>query len=58
MSEAAQRFFAGESESWASKEPALMFLAAFLALAFTGPGRISIDTLVARYWRNRKAAAA
>lgn len=55
MSEAAQAFFAGESESWASKEPALMFLAGFLALALTGPGLLSIDALIARFWQNRSA---
>ncbi len=53
MSEAATRFFAGESESWASKEPALIFLAAFLALALTGPGFFSLDNLIISTWRAR-----
>lgn len=57
MGEAAQRFFAKESESWASKEPALLFAAGFLGLMFTGPGLISIDALIARAWRQRKAGA-
>lgn len=56
MGEAAQRFFAKQSESWASKEPALLFAAGFLALAFTGPGLISIDALIARAWKNRRQA--
>ncbi|TVQ30694.1 MAG: DoxX family protein [Phycisphaeraceae bacterium] len=32
--------------SGASKEPALLFLTAFLAIALTGPGRISLDHLI------------
>ena len=32
-----------------SKEPALMYLAAFLALAFTGPGWLSLDGLIWRF---------
>lgn len=43
MGEAAKLFMAGLSKSWASKEPALLFLIPFLALIFTGPGRLSID---------------
>ena len=31
------------AETYSSKEPALLFLAAFLALFFTGPGRFSVD---------------
>lgn len=54
MGEAAAKFFAGESKSWASKEPALLFLAAFLAIALTGPGRFSLDAIV----RGRKSPAA
>jgi len=34
------------AESWASKEPAMLFLIAFLALMFTGPGKYSIDALI------------
>lgn len=51
MGEAAARFMSGESRSWASKQPALMFLAAFLALSFTGAGKFSIDHLIASRWR-------
>lgn len=40
-------FTSGAAESWASKQPALMFLVAFLALAFTGAGRYSIDGWIA-----------
>lgn len=54
MGTAARRFMAGESKSWSSKEPALLFLTAFLALAFTGPGRFSLDHLIATRWRKRR----
>jgi putative oxidoreductase len=50
---AAKAFFAMQSETWASKEPALLFLTAFLAMVFTGPGRISVDGL---FWRRRVPA--
>lgn len=43
----ANLFMTGAAESWASKEPALMFLIVFLALAFTGAGRYSLDHLIA-----------
>lgn len=56
MGEAAARFFAKESESWASKEPALMFAFAFLALVFTGPGKFSVDAVIAELWRGRRGA--
>jgi putative oxidoreductase len=54
MTEAGRLFMAGESKSWASKEPALLFLTAFLALFFCGAGRFSVDGL----WRARRAAGA
>lgn len=53
MATAAMRFFAGESQSWASKQPALMFLIAFLGLVFTGAGRFSLDHLIAARKRSR-----
>lgn len=56
MSAAAEAFFKGESESWASKEPALLFLIPFLALLFTGPGRISFDALIRAAFVRRRAA--
>ena len=49
---AAAAFFAGESDFPVAKEPALLYLTAFLALALTGPGRLSIDGLI---WRRDKA---
>jgi putative oxidoreductase len=55
MERAARLFMAGESQSWASKEPALMYLIPFLALIFTGAGRFSIDALIAPRWRERRA---
>lgn len=56
METAAKAFFSGESKTWSSKEPALLFLVPFLALIFTGPGGFSLDALLAprlREWRNR-----
>ena len=46
MGAAAKLFSAGEAESWASKEPALLFLFPFLALVFTGAGKASVDALI------------
>ena len=48
MQAAAMAFFSGASKSWASKQPALMFLVVFLALVFTGAGQYSVDALIAR----------
>jgi putative oxidoreductase len=45
---AATRFLAGEAQSWASKEPALLFFFGFLALALTGAGRFSLDAMIRR----------
>jgi uncharacterized membrane protein YphA (DoxX/SURF4 family) len=38
-----------------SKEPALLYLIPFLALIFTGPGRISIDELIFARRKSRPA---
>jgi len=43
---AAKAFFAGTSKVWFSKEPALTYLIPFLALAFTGAGRYSLDAFI------------
>lgn len=51
----AQRFFSGASKFWFSKEPALVYLFVFLALALTGPGEFSLDRQVLPRLR-RKAA--
>jgi putative oxidoreductase len=48
METAAIRFMNKAAESWASKEPALLYMIPFLALIFTGAGRFSIDGLI---WR-------
>ena len=45
---AAKAFFAGTSETWFSKQPALMFLIVFLAFFFTGAGDLSIDAAIRR----------
>lgn len=47
MAEGANLFFSGASKSWASKQPALMFLIPFLVLIITGGGRYSLDQLAA-----------
>jgi len=39
-----------------SKEPAMLYLSAFLALILTGPGMISIDELICRGWRRRRSS--
>lgn len=46
MGGGAALFNAGEAEHWGSKEPALLYLSAFLTLVFTGAGKISIDALI------------
>jgi putative oxidoreductase len=55
MTEGAMKFFSGESKSWASKEPALLFMIPFLALIFTGAGKYSIDGMIWPKWRERRA---
>ncbi len=54
MGEGARLFLSGEAKSWASKEPALLFLIPFLALIFTGPGGFSMDALVGSRRRVRR----
>jgi putative oxidoreductase len=51
MEAAAKLFFAGKTKMMLSKEPAMIFLIAFLALVFTGAGRYSVDALIA--WRRK-----
>lgn len=51
MGEGARLFLAGESKS---REHALLYLIPFLALIFTGAGRLSIDGLVWPRWRERR----
>jgi len=46
MGEGAKLFLAGKGKSWASREPALLYLVPFLALVFTGSGRFSIDRMI------------
>jgi putative oxidoreductase len=50
METAAKLFMSGEAKSWASKEPALLYLIPFLALVFTGAGRFSLDRLIWSRW--------
>lgn len=56
--EGARLFTTGAAKSWASKEPALLYLIPFLALIFTGPGRFSVDELIRSRLRGRGAARA
>jgi len=53
MERGAKLFLAGQAKSWASKEPALLYLVSFLALAFCGGGRFSVDRLLAARRRGR-----
>ncbi len=48
-------FMAKQASSWASKEPALLYLIPFLALVFTGAGGLSIDRLAGQWWRQRRS---
>ncbi|MGH7143718.1 MAG: DoxX family protein [Planctomycetota bacterium] len=48
-------FQAGKTKFPASKEPALLYLIAFVALIFLGAGRFSLDALVIPWWKARKA---
>jgi putative oxidoreductase len=50
MGEGAKLFMTGQAKSWASKEPAMLFLIPSLALVFTGAGKFSIDAMI---WRRR-----
>jgi putative oxidoreductase len=46
METAVKAYFAKESETFSSKEPALLYLIPFLALVFTGAGRYSLDAWI------------
>jgi putative oxidoreductase len=46
MGEAAELFKTGAASSWASKEPALLYMIPFLTLIFTGAGKLSLDGLL------------
>jgi putative oxidoreductase len=49
-------FLSGATKFPVSKEPALLFLIAFLALVFTGAGRFSVDARIWPRWRARRTA--
>jgi putative oxidoreductase len=55
MEQGYKLFMSGQSKSWASKEPALLYLIPFLALIFTGAGKFSLDRLI---WPRRREQAA
>lgn len=55
--EAVRLFLAKETQFPVSKEPALLFLIPFLALIFTGPGCLSLDALIRRWWRGPESQA-
>ncbi len=46
METAAAKFFAGESEFPVAREAAMLYLIPFLALAFTGAGKYSLDARI------------
>jgi putative oxidoreductase len=46
MEKGRELFLSGAAKSWASKEPALLYLIPFLALVFTGAGAFSFDRLL------------
>ena len=48
MEQGYKLFMSGEAKSWASREPALLYLVPALALIFTGAGRFSLDGLIGR----------
>lgn len=48
MQAAARAFASGASQSWSSKEPALLYLVGFLALAIAGGGGYSVDAWIRR----------
>jgi putative oxidoreductase len=54
MEQGYKLFMAGQAKSWASKEPALLYLISFLALVFTGAGKLSLDALIWPRWRERR----
>lgn len=56
MAEGAQLFMSGASKSWGSKEPALLFAAAYITLLLTGPGKISVDAAVWPLLRKGKSS--
>lgn len=57
MEQGYRLFTTGASESWASKEPALLYLIPFVALIFTGAGRLSIDGWIGPRWSGRREDA-
>lgn len=56
METAAIAFMAGKTQFPLSKEMALLYLVPFLALVFTGPGKVSLDALI--FGRTKRARAA
>ena len=48
-------FVVHAADSLQKKELAFLYLAIFVALAFTGAGRYSLDALIARRWRRPRA---
>lgn len=57
--DAARLFFAGETDFPKSKEPALLFLTAFVTLLLTGPGKFSLDAVLwPRLRRGSRGSAA
>lgn len=51
-------FHAHAADPWNVKEHAFLFLVPAIALLFTGPGRLSLDALIARRFRGEAAPEA
>ena len=49
-------FVVHADDPWARKEMALVYAAPALTLLLTGGGRLSLDHLIARWWRGRESA--
>ena len=58
LARAFELFMAGKTQFPASKEPAMLYLIPFLALAFTGAGRLSIDAMIGCFCCKGKGKAA
>src|SRR5258706_9612026 len=48
-------FIIHANDAFAKKQPALLFLVGFVALLLLGPGKLSVDHFIARWWSRRNA---
>lgn len=54
MEQGYKLWVSGAAQSWASREPALLYLIPALALVFTGAGRYALDALLGRRRRGAR----